>query len=244
MKTTCDRIAGHWELFQLADGHRFSTDDQVCAWHGAQRRPHADRLLDLGSGIGSVGLSALHMSGDSASLTAIEAQDISVQLFRKTLAHNGLEQRVRSLHGDIRDSTLLVECDFDLVTGSPPYTPLGRGVVSPHPQRAACRMELRGSVVAYCEAAGRWMSPAGGFCFVMAASDTRSEPAITAAGLRLVERIDYVFRQGKAPTIATFFCVHARAPDEPRPPRTITVRDAQGQFTPEYEAIRECTAPR
>ena len=31
---TLDAISGHFRIFQLRDGHRFSTDDVLTAWYG------------------------------------------------------------------------------------------------------------------------------------------------------------------------------------------------------------------
>ncbi|TNE85398.1 MAG: methyltransferase domain-containing protein [Deltaproteobacteria bacterium] len=240
---TLDRIAGNWHIYQLKHGHRFSTDDQVCAWHAAREFPQARRLLDLGCGLGSVGLSLLHRLGPDATLVGIEAQDVSFELATRTVAHNGLEDRVRILHGDIRDASLLDE-RFELITGSPPYIPLGKGVVSPHPQRAACRMELRGSIFDYAESARRWLAPGGGFCVVMAAGDPRTEEGPIAAGFEILSRVDYAFREGRPPTIATLFCrPKEEGPFPPRRDETVIVRAADGEFSEEYAEIRAGTDP-
>lgn len=245
MNESLDRLVGCWSVFQLRDGHRFSTDDQVCAWHASHEMPHATELLDLGSGIGSVGLLLLHQQGEHATLDGIEAQAVSLGLARKTVAHNKLEQRVRFHHGDIRDATVFAhDRKFQLITGSPPYFPLGTCVVSPHPQRAACRVELRGSVDAYAEAARRWLAPGGGFCFVMPAGDPRVEQAPVDHGFTVISRIDYVFREGRAPTIATLFCRPSEDVGETeRRTRVVTVRDCNGEFTAEYSAIRAEVGP-
>ena len=60
---TLDLLAGDWGIFQLRGGHRYSTDDLPTAWTAARARPSARRLLDLGSGIGSVGLVTLWRLG-------------------------------------------------------------------------------------------------------------------------------------------------------------------------------------
>src|SRR5258705_12740404 len=51
---TLDAISGHFRIFQFRNGHRFSTDDLLLAWYGTAWAPSASRVLDLGSGIGSV----------------------------------------------------------------------------------------------------------------------------------------------------------------------------------------------
>ena len=56
-------------------------------------------VLDLGSGIGSVGMiAAWRLPG--ARIVTIEAQDESVRLARKSVAYNGLESRYEIRHGD------------------------------------------------------------------------------------------------------------------------------------------------
>ena len=40
---TLDAISGHFRIFQLRDGHRFSTDDVLTAWYGTSWAPTASR---------------------------------------------------------------------------------------------------------------------------------------------------------------------------------------------------------
>ena len=133
---TLDKLIGNWKIYQLKRGHRFSVDDQMTAVIAAELVPNAKRMLDIGAGIGSVGLMTLYKLPSDAVLTMIEAQNISHQLAKRTIAHNNLEQRTKPLFGDLRDTSQLQGEKFPLITGSPPYIPLGKGVASPHPQRA------------------------------------------------------------------------------------------------------------
>lgn len=239
---TLDVLAGDWRIFQLADGHRFTTDDLATAWLAARTRPDARALLDLGAGIGSVGLLTLWRMAPEATLVQVEAQELSHRLARKTVACNRLGGRVTSRLGDLRDPASVPEkAAFDLITGSPPYIPPGHGLLAKHPQRAYARIELRGDVFDYCRTAAGALAPEGAFCFCHAASDRRPEAAVAAAGLTLLRRIDLRFRRNQAPTIALFAAAWtgARAPDE-----VLDVRDEHGDFTPEWMAIRaELGAP-
>src|SRR5919108_6215693 len=80
-----DAISGHFRIFQLRDGHRFSTDDVLTAWYGTTWAPSPARVLDLGSGIGSVGMIAAWRLPGARTVT-IEAQEDSVRLARKSAA--------------------------------------------------------------------------------------------------------------------------------------------------------------
>src|ERR1017187_10502661 len=139
---TLDAISGHFRLFQLRDGHRFSTDDILAAWYGTSWCPTARTALDLGSGLGTVGMiCAWRLPG--AKFVTVEAQGESVALARKSARYNGIENRCEIRAGDFRDPKILpAEKKFDLIIGSPPYFPPDAGVKSGHPQKLACRFEL------------------------------------------------------------------------------------------------------
>jgi tRNA1(Val) A37 N6-methylase TrmN6 len=235
---TLDRLAGEWWIFQLRRGHRYSTDDVLTAWTAVAARPDARRLLDLGAGVGSVGLMTLLRSAPEARLIAVEQLDASVALMRKTVDYNGLGERVWVCHGDLRDPALLRDTGrFDLITANPPYLPEGSALRSPVPQRAAARLELAGDVFDFCRAAARWLAPGGCFCFSHAAGDPRPEQAIAAAELRLRASREVVFRDGRGPVITLYTCEQGRtiAPDRLTP---LLVREADGERTDEYRQVR------
>lgn len=237
-----DQLTGGWRIFQLTGGHRFSTDDVVTAWHGAEARPDAAEVLDIGSGLCSVGLTTLWLLGNPrARLTAVEAQTMSAALARRTLAYNGLEARVDYRVGDLRDPEVIEPGrQFELITGSPPYIPPDKGLASPHPQRAHCRIELRGGIDEYCAAARRWLAPGGRFAFCMTAWDARTEAAPERNGLRVIDRVDWVFRVGREPHIATLVCARAEDPSPPRTPtRRLVVREADGGWSDFYLGLRD-----
>src|SRR5579862_7449372 len=121
---TLDAISGHYRLFQLRDGHRFSTDDVLTAWYGTSWCPTAHTVLDLGSGLGSVGMiAAWRLPG--ARFVTVEAQEESVRLARKSASYNGLQERYEIRQGDFRETaTLRSDERFDLILGSPPYFPV------------------------------------------------------------------------------------------------------------------------
>jgi len=233
---TIDQVTGAWWVYQLRRGHRFSTDDVVAGWTAGSKRPDARRLIDLGAGIGSVGLMTLHFMDPEATTVFVEAQATSHALCRKSIEHNQLQHRVELRLGDLRDESLTPESGrYDLVTGSPPYMPVAKGVISPHPQRAACRAELRGNVFDYCTTAARLMKADGTFVMVHSARDPRPEQAITAAGLVLNERRDIVFRAGQSPTIAVFTCSFSGDRHDADP---LVLREYDGTWAPDRLMLR------
>jgi len=241
---TLDAISGHFRIFQLKKGHRFSTDDVLTAWYGTSWCPRAELVLDLGSGIGSVGMiAAWRLPG--ARFVTIEAQEESVALARKSAAYNGLLDRYEIRQGDFRDASLLGPDEkFDLVLGSPPYFPLGSGVEGDHPQKVACRFEVRGDIQDYCAAAARSLAPAGWFaCVFPTAQLDRVENAARAAGLTIVRRPPVVWREDEPPLLSLFAMVASRDLPEGMRERTwveppLVIRARDGSVHPEYAAVK------
>ncbi|MFN7977503.1 MAG: methyltransferase [Vicinamibacterales bacterium] len=239
-----DAISGHFRLFQLRDGHRFSTDDVLTAWYGTTWAPRAATVLDLGSGIGSVGMVAAWRL-PSARFVTVEAQDESVRLARKSAAYNGLEGRYEIRHGDFRDADVLgADERFDLVLGSPPYFPRGTGVEGDHPQKVQCRFEVRGDVGDYTRVAMAHLAPGGIFaCVFPSAQLDRVMRAAADAGAVIVRRRPIVFREGDEPLVDLFAMM--RADDLPEAMRGATwvepplvIRLASGPVHLEYAAVK------
>lgn len=243
---TLDAISGHFRLFQLREGHRFSTDDILTAWYGTSWCPMARTALDLGSGIGTVGMiCAWRLPGTR--FVTVEAQPESVALARKSARYNGLTRRYEIRAGDFRAADILKpEERFDLITGSPPYFPLGAGVESEHPQKLACRFELRGTVADYCATAAKHLAPGGFFACVFPtepAQLARVEAGAKEANLVIVRRRPVIFREGEPPLVALFGMM--RAEDLPEWFRGQTwvepdliIRTRQGEIHPEYSAVK------
>ncbi len=236
---TLDHLTPEWQLHQLRRGHRFSADDLLTAHFASILSPNAKIILDLGAGVGSVGLLTLWNMPESTKLVMAEAQLISHQLASKTIEHNKLSDRIQARRGDIRDKNTIPEKDhYNLVTGSPPYFPIGKALASPHPQRAACRMELRGNIRDYAKAARKAMKRDGIFVFCFPAGDNRYLEALAENSLNLTFTKDIIFREGLNPTISIYAATRNQkdtcAKDVP-----LCIRDKSGDFTSEYMKIRK-----
>ena len=232
---TCDGLTASWVIFQRRRGHRHSTDDLLTGYHALEQSPPVSTLLDLGTGIGTVGLLAL--SGmEGARLTCIEAQAVSFRLLRENVAANALEERVEMIHGDLRELDLPTK--YPLITGSPPYFDPRAGVMPADSQKAHARFELRGDVRDYARAARRHLAPEGLFVFCFPwPQKARAMDAATGEGLAIVSHRDVIPRIGIAPLFSLFVCRLGAAPTpEPEPP--FVVRDARGVHTDDMRRVR------
>lgn len=232
-------LVGDWRLLQRRDGHRWSLDDLVTAAVAGEEGAAlgARHVADLGCGIGSV-LLMLAWRLPEARLVGVEAQELSVDLARRSALWNGVTERCRIEHGDLR-TWQPGQGDFDLISGTPPYLPPGTARESSRPQWGPCHFEHRGGVEAYVAAGARWLAGHGRLVLCAGGRDApRVEAAATEHGLREVRRIAVVPRLGKA----TLFHVHVLQRQETSrgdwQPETLRVRDAEGAWTPDFRALR------
>jgi tRNA1(Val) A37 N6-methylase TrmN6 len=240
---TLDCLCGHWKIFQLRRGHRYSTDDFLTAWYAAQSFSREGKTpcnaLDLGCGIGSVGLMLLWRFQELR-LTGVEAQPVSAALAARSLRYNGAQDRAEVHVGDLRLFNL-PGASFDLATGSPPYFVGEEGRRSDLPQRGPCRFEDRGGARDYLAAAARHLAPGGRMAWVHLTRCTEENLAAARdAGFYSVSLRPVVFREGKPSLITLFLARREGEGTEPRlvePP--LVVRDAAGCHTREYRSIRQ-----
>ncbi len=252
-----DLLTADVRILQRRRGHRYSIDDLVTAHEAVQawRRTSATppAYADLGCGIGSV-LLLVGWALSPSRVMGIEAQPESHLLARANVLRAGWADNFTILEGDLRSlAPTLPARSFDLVTGTPPYLPVGTALASPDPQRAAARLELRGGVEAYLDAAAHLVTCEGA---VVVCGDGRRPDRVEGhaprVGLAVERRLD-VFAAAEGPRgVRPLFSVWtlrrgARAPDAAAPFTTaaLTARDATGAVTGELAAIRRAfQAPR
>ncbi len=233
---TLDALTGGWSIAQRLHGHRHSVDDVLTAHFALQTVPRATTVLDLGTGIGGVGLLVLWGLEPEATLVAIEAQTISHRLLLANIAGNRLAARVEPHLGDLRE--LDDPRRFPLVTGSPPYFPPDAGILPADSQKAHARFELRGDVGDYARTAARHLTEDGVFVFCFPSPQRlRAVAAVSEAGLAVTEIRDVVPRAGLRPLFTLFAC-DRRAGSSAHEASPLVVRDEAGELTDEMQAVR------
>lgn len=237
---SCDALTGDFRIYQRRRGHRYSLDDVATAWEAAHARPDPAHYLDLGCGIGSV-LLMVSWRLAKATVYGIEALPISLALANKSVAFNGIAGRVTLLEGDHRERTADWQYPpCDLVSGTPPYLPVGTALPSPDPQRAAARIELRGGVEGYLLSASRVLAQDGRV--VVCADGRRPDRVLDgadAAGLSPLRRRDIWAR---ADADGPLFSVWTLGQRQAAPPEVehlkLVVRGADGEQTSEARQMR------
>ena len=234
-----DALVKDWSIYQRENGHKTSTDDVLTAWYAAENMGYRapERYLDLGCGIGSVLLLTSHALRPRFSL-GIEAQTQSALMAQKSVAQLPTDLAIEVRHSDFRSA---VDGDlsgtFDLVTGSPPYFPVGTGTMSKDYQRSACRFELRGGVEAYCAAAADAMSETG--IFILVHQTEWNERVLKVAdqtNLELQSQLNVLMREDRDRPFLSVYCF-GKTKATPTYDG-FAIRTASGKITERYKNAR------
>ena len=116
---------------QPEKGYRVAIDPIFLA--AACTPKDGDRILDMGCGVGSVGLCLLRFN-KNIHVTGIDIQEKYIKLAQQNAENNGFSDNATYFHSDIHD----YETDeaFEHIVVNPPYYEDGRHIPSPFADRA------------------------------------------------------------------------------------------------------------
>ncbi len=150
---------------------------------GGEPRPprsaRARHAVDLGAGVGAVGLTLLHLAA-ATRVTFVEIDELLARLAEQNAADNGWAERAQVIHADAADAAKELRADADLVVCNPPYVPPGRGRAPAERVRSA----RYGDLETFIEAARRIAGRRARVCFVYPAIEaTTLLASLRASGL-------------------------------------------------------------
>ncbi|MBR1691508.1 MAG: tRNA1(Val) (adenine(37)-N6)-methyltransferase [Lachnospiraceae bacterium] len=124
------------------------------------------RMLDLCTGNGILPI-LLAAKSRAAALTGLEIQKESADMAARSVLLNHLEDRVKIVHGDVRQAEeLFAPASFEAVTCNPPYMLAEHGLENPDRAKAIARHEVLMQFEDAARAAERLLVPGGEFYLV------------------------------------------------------------------------------
>lgn len=140
MNQRIEEIGGGLKIIQSPDLFSFGTDAVLLSKFVSLRKD--DRVLDLGAGTGLIPFMLLQRRKLN-NVVALELQPALVELCRKSVKLNNLEDIIKVVQGDIRKVRILFPPEtFDLVTSNPPYLPITGSLLNIKKGVAVARHEL------------------------------------------------------------------------------------------------------
>ena len=126
----------------LQDTERFCFGMDAVVLSGFVRVKKGARLLDMGTGTGILPL-LLSAKTEASVLVGLEIQEASADMASRSVALNGLSDRIHIVKGDIKEAgKLFGPASFSVVCSNPPYMAAGSGLTNPDSPLAIARHEL------------------------------------------------------------------------------------------------------
>ena len=125
-----------------------------------------EKVLDMGTGTGIIPI-LLSAKTKAGHLTALEIQEESADMARRSVAMNGLQEKIEVVTGDIKEaSALFGKATFEVVTCNPPYMTDLHGLKNPELPKAIARHEVLCSLEDVVREAAAVLKPNGRFYMV------------------------------------------------------------------------------
>lgn len=198
--------------------------------------------VDLGTGTGIIPL-ILSSKTEIPSITGIEVQADSYNRAVRNSKNNGLEERVKFVHGDVKDYRTgwgrELQGTVDLVTSNPPYTAGSSGLTSSNPAKLIARHETTASLEDFMKCAA-WILRDKGELFMVHRPSRIVDICCLGRQYGLeVKELQFVSpnREGKPNILLVHMVKGGGREAKMLPP--LYVYDMEGRYTPELLAAYE-----
>lgn len=150
----------------IQDKNRFCFGMDAVLLSGFARVKQGERALDLGTGTGIIPI-LLEAKTEGSHFTGLEIQEDSADMARRSVALNGLQEKIDIVTGDIKDaSNIFGASSFDVVTVNPPYMVGQHGLKNPQEAKAIARHEILCTLEDVVRESARLLKPQGHFFMV------------------------------------------------------------------------------
>ncbi|NLL06099.1 MAG: tRNA1(Val) (adenine(37)-N6)-methyltransferase [Clostridiaceae bacterium] len=152
------------KLIQKDKAFRFGLDAVLLANFVDVKK--GSSVIDLGTGTGIISI-LLAEKTEAASIVGLEIQEEIAEMAQRSVKMNCLEDRVKIVCGDIKDSVdLFGASSFDAVVSNPPYMNQGGGIINISDTKAIARHEILCTLEDVIRSASKLLVPGGQFAMV------------------------------------------------------------------------------
>ena len=145
----------------IQDPGRFCFGMDAVLLSGFAKVKCGERAIDLGTGTGIIPI-LLEAKTKGEHFTGLEIQPESADMARRSVALNGLEEKVAIVEGDIKTaSEQFGAASFDVVTSNPPYMTAQHGLTNEAEAKTIARHEVLCSLEDVVRESARLLKPGG-----------------------------------------------------------------------------------
>jgi tRNA1Val (adenine37-N6)-methyltransferase len=124
------------------------------------------KVLDMGTGTGIIPI-LMTAKTDAALIEALEIQEESADMAKRSVEGNHLQERIHITTGDIKTASQLYEASsFDVITSNPPYMNHRHGLKNPALPMAIARHEILCTLEDLVRESAHLLKPGGHFFLI------------------------------------------------------------------------------
>ncbi len=125
-----------------------------------------DKALDIGTGTGIIPI-LMEARYGCGFYTGLEIQSESAEMAQRSVAMNGLEDKITIVNGDIKEAEAYFgAASFDVITCNPPYMIGQHGLTNPEEPKAIARHEIKCNLEDIISRSAKLLVPGGKFYMV------------------------------------------------------------------------------
>ena len=159
-----DLQRNHLKIIQKTNGFCFGMDAVLLSGFASVKQ--GERAIDLGTGTGIIPI-LLSAKTEGKEFVGLEIQEEMADMAARSIAMNQIEDRVKIIRGDIKETgTIFGRASFDVVTSNPPYMNDAHGLKNPDLPKAIARHEVLCTLDDVVRSAAELVRPGGRFYMV------------------------------------------------------------------------------
>lgn len=154
----------HYKIIQNPNKFCFGMDAVLLS--GFVKIKKGENILDLGTGTAIIPI-LLEAKTEGRHFTGLEIQEESVDMAKRSVALNRLQDKIDIVKGDIKEaSNIFGLSSFDVVTTNPPYMISQHGLVNLNKPKAIARHEILCQLEDVVRESAKVLKPGGRFYMV------------------------------------------------------------------------------
>ena len=160
----CDLERNGYKLIQDKDKFCFGMDAVLLSYFADVKE--GEKVIDFGTGTGVIPI-LLEAKTDGESFVGLEIQPESVDMAKRSVQMNNLDEKIEIKEGDIKNvSEIFGKASFDVVVTNPPYMSENNGLENPDEPKAIARHEIKCTLEDVIREAAAVLKPKGRFYMI------------------------------------------------------------------------------
>lgn len=160
-----DTLKNGYKIIQDSEKFKFGIDAILLSHFAFNQIRNNEKVIDLGTGNGIIPLMIAKSRANS--IVGLEIQEENVEIAKRSVELNQLEEKIQIIHGDIKAvDKEFTKHSFDVVVSNPPYMINEHGKQNPTEAKSIARHEVLCNLEDIISAADFLLKPNGKFFMI------------------------------------------------------------------------------